>query len=166
MWMDEIMNQQNTKQKHGAIGFFTNGAMKKESLHRGIKSCGNSVYSSSRISYCLLMIVIIILIRRSRARTRSRSRRRNYDFIILSVDAFTSKLFGNPAAVVPLEKWLDDDTLQNIAAKTIYQTAFFIREGEYYHIRWMTPVNEVPLGHATLASAHVIFNFIEKMLPN
>jgi PhzF family phenazine biosynthesis protein len=81
------------------------------------------------------------------------------------VDAFTSKLFGgNPAAVVPLEKWLDDDTLQNIAAENnLSETAFFVKEEDYYHIRWMTPVNEVPLcGHATLASAYVIFNFIEK----
>lgn len=81
------------------------------------------------------------------------------------VDAFTSKLFGgNPAAVVPLEKWLDDETMQNIAAENnLSETAFFVKEGEHYHIRWMTPVNEVPLcGHATLASAYVIFNFIEK----
>lgn len=81
------------------------------------------------------------------------------------VDAFTSKLFGgNPAAVVPLEKWLNDETLQNIAAENnLSETAFFVKEGEHYHIRWMTPVNEVPLcGHATLASAYVIFNFIEK----
>ncbi len=81
------------------------------------------------------------------------------------VDAFTSKLFGgNPAAVVPLEKWLDDKTLQNIAAENnLSETAFFVKEREHYHIRWMTPVNEVPLcGHATLASAYVIFNFIEK----
>ncbi len=83
------------------------------------------------------------------------------------VDAFTSKLFGgNPAAVMPLEKWLDDETLQNIAAENnLSETAFFVKEGEHYHIRWMTPVNEVPLcGHATLASAYVIFNFIEKNL--
>ncbi|MFA7228601.1 MAG: PhzF family phenazine biosynthesis protein [Melioribacteraceae bacterium] len=83
------------------------------------------------------------------------------------VDAFTSKLFGgNPAAVVPLEKWLDDETLQNIAAENnLSETAFFVKEIDHYHIRWMTPVNEVPLcGHATLASAFVIFNFIERDL--
>jgi PhzF family phenazine biosynthesis protein len=90
------------------------------------------------------------------------------DYMILpiyQVDAFTAKLFGgNPAAVVPLEKWLDDSTLQNIAAENnLSETAFFIKEGESYNIRWMTPANEVPLcGHATLASAFVIFNFIEK----
>jgi PhzF family phenazine biosynthesis protein len=83
------------------------------------------------------------------------------------VDAFTSKLFGgNPAAVVPLEKWLDDVTLQNIAAENnLSETAFFVKEGNHYHIRWMTPVNEVPLcGHATLAAAFVIFNHIENNL--
>ena len=81
------------------------------------------------------------------------------------VDAFTSKLFGgNPAAVVPLENWLDDQTLQNIAAENnLSETAFFVKKEDHYHIRWMTPVNEVPLcGHATLASAYVIFNFIDK----
>lgn len=86
---------------------------------------------------------------------------------IYQVDAFASKVFsGNPAAVVPLEKWLDDETLQNIAAENnLSETAFFIKERDHYHIRWMTPTNEVPLcGHATLASAFVIFNFIEKNL--
>ena len=84
---------------------------------------------------------------------------------IYQVDAFTSKLFGgNPAAVVPLEKWLDTSILQNIAAENnLAETAFFVKEGDHYHIRWMTPVNEVPLcGHATLASAFVIFNFLDK----
>jgi len=81
------------------------------------------------------------------------------------VDAFTSKLFGgNPAAVIPLEKWLDDETLQKIAAENnLSETAFFVKENDHYHIRWMTPINEVPLcGHATLATAFVIFNFIDK----
>lgn len=81
------------------------------------------------------------------------------------VDAFTSKLFGgNPAAVVPLEKWLDDETMQNIAMENnLSETAYFVKEGTHYHIRWMTPVAEVSLcGHATLATAFVIFNFIEK----
>jgi len=84
---------------------------------------------------------------------------------LYQVDAFTSKLFGgNPAAVVPLEKWLDTSVLQNIAAENnLTETAFFVKEGDHYYIRWMTPVNEVPLcGHATLASAFVIFNFIDK----
>ncbi len=84
---------------------------------------------------------------------------------LYQVDAFTSKLFGgNPAAIVPLEKWLDDSTMQNIAVENnLAETAFFVKEGDHYKIRWMTPKNEVPLcGHATLASAFVIFNFLEK----
>jgi PhzF family phenazine biosynthesis protein len=86
---------------------------------------------------------------------------------IYQVDAFTSELFrGNPAAVVPLEKWLDDKTLQNIAAENnLAETAFFVKEDDNYNIRWMTPTTEVPLcGHATLASGFVFFNFIEKEL--
>lgn len=86
---------------------------------------------------------------------------------LYQVDAFTSKQFaGNPAAVVPLEKWLDDSIMQNIASENnLAETAFFVKEGEHYHIRWMTPLAEVNLcGHATLASAFVIFNFIEKGL--
>lgn len=84
---------------------------------------------------------------------------------IYQVDAFTSKTFaGNPAAVVPLKSWLDDKLLQNIAAENnLSETAFFVKEDAHYHIRWMTPVSEVPLcGHATLASGFVLFNFIEK----
>ncbi len=84
---------------------------------------------------------------------------------IYQVDAFASKLFGgNPAAVVPLEKWLDDSVLQDIAAENnLAETAFFIKDGDQYNIRWMTPTVEVPLcGHATLAAAYVIFNFIDK----
>lgn len=84
---------------------------------------------------------------------------------IYQVDAFASKLFsGNPAAVVPLDNWLDDETMQKIAAENnLAETAFFVKENEYYHIRWMTPIKEVNLcGHATLASAYVIFNFIER----
>ncbi len=84
---------------------------------------------------------------------------------IYQVDAFTSKQFGgNPAAVIPLEKWLDDETMQKIAAENnLSETAFIVKEKDHYHIRWMTPTTEVNLcGHATLASAYVIFNYIEK----
>lgn len=80
---------------------------------------------------------------------------------IFQVDAFTDKPFGgNPAAVVPLEKWLDDDLMLKIAAENnLSETAFFVKEGARYHIRWFTPTVEMNLcGHATLASAHVIFN--------
>ncbi|MFC2085274.1 PhzF family phenazine biosynthesis protein [Bacteroidota bacterium] len=84
---------------------------------------------------------------------------------IFQVDAFTSRLFkGNPAAVVPLEEWLDDKTMQNIALENnLSETAFIVKEEDYYKIRWMTPTLEVPLcGHATLASAFVIFNYFDK----
>jgi PhzF family phenazine biosynthesis protein len=80
---------------------------------------------------------------------------------IFQVDAFTSKPFGgNPAAVVPLDAWLADDLMLNIAAENnLSETAFFVPDGGKYHIRWFTPTVEVNLcGHATLATSHVIFN--------
>ena len=80
---------------------------------------------------------------------------------IYQVDAFTSQLFGgNPAAVCPLEKWLDSQIMQHIAAENnLAETAFYVNEGKGFHIRWFTPAIEIDLcGHATLASAHVIFN--------
>jgi PhzF family phenazine biosynthesis protein len=83
---------------------------------------------------------------------------------IYVVDAFTSKRFaGNPAAVVPLERWLEDDHLQSIAAENnLSETAFILRDGDMWQLRWFTPVMEVALcGHATLASAWVIFNRLE-----
>ena len=83
---------------------------------------------------------------------------------IYQVDAFTDRIFaGNPAAVVPLAEWLSDATLQAIAAENnLAETAFFVRRGDAFDLRWFTPVVEVDLcGHATLASAHVIFRFIE-----
>jgi len=86
------------------------------------------------------------------------------DLKIFQVDAFTSKLFGgNPAAVVPLDTWLPDETMLAIAAENnLSETAFFVKDGDGYHIRWFTPTIEVNLcGHATLASAHVIFNELQ-----
>jgi len=80
---------------------------------------------------------------------------------IYQVDAFTDKLFsGNPAAVCPLEQWLSDESMQKIAMENnLSETAFYIKSGEEYQIRWFTPVVEVDLcGHATLATAHVLFN--------
>src|SRR6185436_13163335 len=86
---------------------------------------------------------------------------------LYQVDAFTSRLFGgNPAAVCPLESWLDEQTMQAIAAENnLAETAFFVgREGRY-DLRWFTPLVEVDLcGHATLASAFVIFNRLEPSL--
>ena len=81
---------------------------------------------------------------------------------LYQIDAFTSHVFsGNPAAVCPLEGWLEDIQLQNIAAENnLAETAFYVKTKDGYHIRWFTPVAEVDLcGHATLAAAHVIFNF-------
>jgi PhzF family phenazine biosynthesis protein len=83
---------------------------------------------------------------------------------IYQVDAFTDRLFaGNPAAVCPLPRWLRDRTLQSIAAENnLAETAFILAEGDGYRLRWFTPTVEVDLcGHATLASAFVISNFLE-----
>lgn len=79
---------------------------------------------------------------------------------IFQVAAFTDGSFGgNPAAVVPLDRWLDESLMQDIAAENnLSETAFFVPTGQdEWHIRWFTPTVEVPLcGHATLASAAVI----------
>lgn len=81
---------------------------------------------------------------------------------LYQIDAFTNELFkGNPAAVVPLGAWLNDELMQQIAAENnLAETAFFVPAGQaQYQIRWFTPTCEVPLcGHATLASAFVLFN--------
>lgn len=74
-------------------------------------------------------------------------------------DAFTDRLFaGNPAAVLFLESWLDDALMQNIALENnLAETAFVIRNGEGFDIRWFTPSHEAPFcGHATLATAHIL----------
>jgi PhzF family phenazine biosynthesis protein len=79
---------------------------------------------------------------------------------IYQVDAFTDKLFtGNPAAVCPLDKWLPDEVMQSIALENnLSETAFYVKNGEAYEIRWFTPTIEVDLcGHATLATAFVLF---------
>lgn len=77
------------------------------------------------------------------------------------VDAFSEKIFhGNPAGVVPLEKWLPDAVMQNIAFENgLAETAFFVRTGsDRFHLRWFTPELEMDLcGHATIASAFVVF---------
>ena len=84
------------------------------------------------------------------------------DLQIYQVDAFTRQLFaGNPAAVIPLDEWIDDSLMQQIAIENnLSETAFFVpmdTAGNHWHIRWFTPAVEVPLcGHATLASAAVI----------
>jgi PhzF family phenazine biosynthesis protein len=83
---------------------------------------------------------------------------------IYQVDAFTGRLFGgNPAAVVPLETWLEAATMQSIALENnLAETAFFVPEGDGFRLRWFTPEVEVKLcGHATLASAYVLFTILE-----
>jgi PhzF family phenazine biosynthesis protein len=83
---------------------------------------------------------------------------------IYQVDAFTEKVFGgNPAAVVPLQEWIPDTLMQQIAAENnLSETVFFVKTGTGYHIRWFTPAYEIDLcGHATLASAFVIKNHID-----
>ncbi|AFL85256.1 phenazine biosynthesis protein PhzF family [Belliella baltica DSM 15883] len=79
---------------------------------------------------------------------------------IYQIDAFAEKAFeGNPAAVIPLNSWLPDELMQQIAEENnLSETAFYIPDGEGFQIRWFTPGVEVDLcGHATLATAHVIF---------
>ena len=87
---------------------------------------------------------------------------------IYQIDAFAdSVFFGNPAAVCPLDAWIADDLMQAIAAENnLAETAFFVPgdagDEHDFHIRWFTPVAEVPLcGHATLASADIVFRYLD-----
>jgi PhzF family phenazine biosynthesis protein len=82
---------------------------------------------------------------------------------LYQVDAFTDRLFGgNPAGVCPLGEWLPESLMQSIAMENnLAETAFFVPQGDGFHIRWFTPLAEVDLcGHATLASSHVIFQYL------
>jgi predicted PhzF superfamily epimerase YddE/YHI9 len=81
------------------------------------------------------------------------------------VDAFADGPFtGNPAGVCPLKEWMPDDVLQKIAAENnLAETAFFVREGDAFRLRWFAPSAEVDLcGHATLAAAHVLYNTLDE----
>lgn len=81
------------------------------------------------------------------------------------VDTFTKELFkGNAAGVCPLDEWIEEDLMQEIAAENnLSETAFFVKSGTVYNIRWFTPEEEIDLcGHATLASAFIIFNYINR----
>ncbi len=83
---------------------------------------------------------------------------------LYQVDAFADQVFsGNPAAVIPLESWLPEVTLQKIATENnLSETAFFVKQDKGYAIRWFTPTSEVDLcGHATMASAYVIFQYLD-----
>ncbi|MGY8946104.1 MAG: PhzF family phenazine biosynthesis protein [Flavobacteriales bacterium] len=78
---------------------------------------------------------------------------------LYQIDAFTNIIFeGNPACVVPLDKWLSDDILLKIAKENaVSETAFFIDKGDKIHLRWFTPEIEMDLcGHATLAVSHCL----------
>lgn len=80
---------------------------------------------------------------------------------IIQVDAFTSQVFaGNPAAVCVLDRARDEEWMQQVAAEmNLSETAFLLPQNKGYHLRWFTPTVEVPLcGHATLASAHVLWS--------
>ncbi|WP_223701187.1 PhzF family phenazine biosynthesis protein [Sutcliffiella deserti] len=84
---------------------------------------------------------------------------------IYQIDAFTNELFkGNPAAVCPLEEWIPVDLMQKIAAENnLPETAFFVKAGDEYELKWFTPVEEMDLcGHATLAAAYVISNYTDE----
>ncbi len=84
------------------------------------------------------------------------------NYKIYQIDAFANELFaGNPAAVCPLDKWLNDTILQKIAMENnLAETAFYVKNGQHYELRWFTPTVEVDLcGHATLAAAFVLFEF-------
>lgn len=83
---------------------------------------------------------------------------------LFQLDAFTNRRFsGNPAAVMPMERFPDDAVMQALAAENnLAETAFLVRDGDDYRLRWFTPVTEVPLcGHATLASAAVVMERLE-----
>ena len=84
---------------------------------------------------------------------------------LYQVDAFADRAFaGNPAAVCLLEEWPADSLLQSIALENnLSETAFLVREGPVWRLRWFTPRVEVDLcGHATLASAHVVFEHVHR----
>ena len=84
-------------------------------------------------------------------------------YAIYQVDAFSSEPFrGNPAAVMPLDKWLEDELLQSIALENnLSETAFMVPVEDGFELRWFTPTVEVDLcGHATLATAHVLFDHL------
>ena len=90
---------------------------------------------------------------------------------LYQIDAFTDKLFGgNPAAVIPLEKWIDEELMQKIALENnLSETVFFVPSAKKefdFEIRWFTPEVEINLcGHATLATAYVLFNILDYKKP-
>ncbi len=90
--------------------------------------------------------------------------KKNMNLTIYQIDAFAKEIFrGNPAAICPLDEWLDAELMQRIALENnLSETAFFVKRGDVYEIRWFTPTFEIDLcGHATLASAFVIFEILK-----
>ncbi len=84
------------------------------------------------------------------------------EIALYQIDAFTGHVFGgNPAAVCPLNEWIEDSLMQKIAEENnLSETAFFVKKDTCYEIRWFTPAVEIELaGHPTLAAAYVIFNY-------
>lgn len=95
---------------------------------------------------------------------RARGKKEEMKIPIYQVDAFTSRVFsGNPAAVCLTDRWIDDKKLQAVAAENnLSETAFLVRNNDGFDLRWFTPTTEVALcGHATLASAFVLFNCLQ-----
>jgi len=95
---------------------------------------------------------------------REMMKREKMQLKIYQIDAFATKIFeGNPAMVCPLESWLSDELMQNIAQENnLSETAFFVKENNVYALRWFTPTSEVNMcGHATLASAYVLFECMD-----
>jgi PhzF family phenazine biosynthesis protein len=88
---------------------------------------------------------------------------------LYQVDAFANRVFeGNPAAVCPLENWLDDYLLQKIAEENnLSETAFFVQTDNNIQLRWFTPLEEVELcGHATLAAAYILYQYCNYSAPS
>ena len=113
--------------------------------------------------YIIFLMVILVMVTRSHISRASEPEDNIMKVPIYIVDAFTEEMFkGNPAAVCPLSEWLDDDLLLSIAAENnLSETAFFVKNGNVYQLRWFTPEVEVDLcGHGTLASAHVLFQHL------
>ncbi len=123
-------------------------------------------FKKNNIKYWLPGLIVIafpILISVNYSCASKQTGQTSTDVPVYIVDAFTEKHFsGNPAAVCPLNEWLNDSILQNIASEiNLSETAFFIKKGKVYELRWFTPEVEVDLcGHGTLAAAHVIFNHL------
>jgi PhzF family phenazine biosynthesis protein len=88
---------------------------------------------------------------------------------LYQIDTFTNEIFkGNAAAICPLDNWISDDLMLRIASENnLSETGFFVKENKGYHIRWFTPTVEVDLcGHATLAAAYVLYNYLNYKAEN